>query len=265
MTAHDKKFLSSRTPGPTRHPAIPVTRASRDTAAVIIWRISPDRDADADTTGNPDAGDNPLTERLARHLVAIYSDVHGHSHRLRRRPEPSGRGRGNRAYATRRSPTSAKRPRKPSCPGPATLILLRWPRQLPPSRIGRQQPSPGAANGTSRTTAAPSSSSPPPPTGAGGASYRDHEQVLLPAARAAGLRHLHDIVPIDAIDGRDAFTYATDQRSAPAGRGRRTASGRRPRPWWSSVTRPATVTPRVSGDRKPAPGATGTAARSCHP
>ncbi|GLZ02333.1 hypothetical protein [Actinoplanes sp. NBRC 103695] len=45
--------------------------------------------------------------------------------------------------------------------------------------------------------------------GAAGTSYGEHEQVLLPAAQAAGLRHLHDIVPLDADEGRDVFTYAT--------------------------------------------------------
>jgi hypothetical protein len=49
--------------------------------------------------------------------------------------------------------------------------------------------------------------------GTDGASYNDHEQVLLPAAQTEGLHHLHDIVPIDAADGRDTFTYSTDQRS----------------------------------------------------
>jgi len=42
-----------------------------------------------------------------------------------------------------------------------------------------------------------------------GTSYREHEQILLLAAYAAGLHHLHDIVPLPATDGRDTFTYAT--------------------------------------------------------
>jgi hypothetical protein len=32
-------------------------------------------------------------------------------------------------------------------------------------------------------------------------SYSDHEQLLLPAAQTAGLRHLHDIVPTSATTG----------------------------------------------------------------
>jgi hypothetical protein len=53
-------------------------------------------------------------------------------------------------------------------------------------------------------------------TSAGGsepAKYHDHERILLPAARAAGLRHLHDIVPLDAQDGRDSFSHRSDQRA----------------------------------------------------
>jgi len=42
-----------------------------------------------------------------------------------------------------------------------------------------------------------------------GTTHTEHEQVLLPAAKAAGLRHLHDIVPLPATDGRDSFTYTT--------------------------------------------------------
>jgi hypothetical protein len=76
MTAHDKNVSVTPDARTDTAPDIPVTRASRDTSAVIVWRISPDSDAIADTTGHPDAGDSPLTARLARHLVAIYSGVH---------------------------------------------------------------------------------------------------------------------------------------------------------------------------------------------
>src|SRR5689334_23189536 len=76
MTAHDKNVPVSPNARTDTAPDIPVTRANRDTAAVIVWRISPDSSVGADTTGNPDAGDSPLTERLAHHLVTIYSDVH---------------------------------------------------------------------------------------------------------------------------------------------------------------------------------------------
>jgi hypothetical protein len=55
--------------------------------------------------------------------------------------------------------------------------------------------------------------------GVTGASYHDHEQVLLPGAQA-GLRHLHEIIPLDANDGRDTFTYATTGDTAAPSRDR---------------------------------------------
>jgi hypothetical protein len=213
MTAHDKNVSVAPDARRDAAPGIAVTRASRDTAAVIVWRICPDSDAGADTTGNPDAGDSPLTERLARHLIAIYTDVHttvvdfDADPNLQRAAEATGR-----TYATTTDLSEAAPETRP--PRPATLILLRWPRPATDrprsdangllSRCQRQLADHGSTIVVVTTT----------PPGTAGASYRDHEQALLPAARAAGLRHLHDIFPIDAVDGRDAFTYATDQRSA---------------------------------------------------
>jgi hypothetical protein len=213
MTAHDKNVSIAPDARTDTAPDIPVTRASRDKAAVIIWRISPDSGAGADTTGNPDAGDSPLTERLARHLVAIYGDVHGTvvdfdaDLNLQHAAEATGR-----TYLTI-TDLSVPAPEIP-VPGPAALVLLRWPRPA------TDKPGPDANSLLSRcqrhladhgSTIVVVKATPP---GTGGASYRDHEQILLSAARTAGLRHLHDIVPIDAVDGRDAFTYATDQRAA---------------------------------------------------
>ena len=213
MTAHDEDVSVAPDVKPDTAPEIPVTRGSRDTAAVIVWRISPDGGPGADTTGNPDAGGSPLTERLARHLVAIYSDVHATvvdfdaDPYLQRAVEATGR-----TYSTITDLSEAAPEAHLS--GPAALILLRWPRP------GTAEPGSDATSLLSRcqrhltnhgSTIVVVTASPP---GAGGSTYRDHELVLLPAARTAGLRHLHDIVPLDAVDGRDTFTYATDQRSA---------------------------------------------------
>lgn len=211
MTAHDKNVSDAPAARTDTAPDVPVTRATRDTAAVIVWRISPDTGAEA--IGNPDAGDSPLTERLARHLVAIYSDVHAAvvdfdaDLNLQRAAEATGR-----TYSTIADLSGTGT--ESHLPGPAALILLRWPRPATDeagsdahsvlSRCQRHLAEDGSTI-VVVTAARP---------GAAGASYRDHEQVLLPAARTVGLRHLHDIVPIDALDGRDAFTYATDQRSA---------------------------------------------------
>jgi hypothetical protein len=213
MTAQDKNVSDAPASWTDTAPGTSVTRASRDRAAVIVWRISPATGAGADTTGDPDAGDSPLTERLAHYLVTIYSDVHGTvvdfdaDLHLQRAAETTGR-----TYSTITDLSGASP--EIHLPGPAALILLRWPR--PPtdeaesdansvlSRCQRRLADDGSTI-VVVTTAQP---------GVDGASYSDHEQVLLPAARTAGLRHLHDIVPIDAVDGRDAFTYATNRRTA---------------------------------------------------
>jgi hypothetical protein len=253
MTAYDNNVSVAPDARTDTAPGIPVARTSRDKAAVIVWRISPDTGAGADTTGNPDAGDSPLTERLARHLIAIYSDVHGTvvdfdaDLNLQRAAEATGRTYSTITDLSGAAPENSR-------PGPAALILLRWPRPATDepgsdanALLGRCQRHP-ADHGSIIVVVTATQ------LGTGRATYSDHEQVLLSAAWTAGLRHLHDIVPIDAADGRDAFTYATDQRST-----RVTDSGL---PRQDRVTtlvifghpRTATVTPRDSGDRKPVPG-----------
>jgi hypothetical protein len=213
MTAHDTNLPDSPASRTGTTPDTPAAHANRDKAAVIVWRITADTVGDVDTAGSSDAGDSPLTPRLARHLVAIYSDVHGTvidfdaDINLQHAAEATGR-----TYSTITDTTSPG-PGTP-LPRPATLILLRWPR---PDTEGAE---PDANSVLSRcqqhladdgsTIVVVTSAKP----GADGASYSDSEQVLLPAAQTAGLRHLHDIVPIDAADGWDAFTYATDQRTA---------------------------------------------------
>lgn len=213
MTAHDKNVSVSSDARSETAPDIPVIGARRDRAAVIIWRISPDNGGGADTTEKPDAGDSPLTERLARHLVAIYSDVHATvvdfdaDPNFQHAAEATGR-----TYSAITDPSGVA----PDVPLPSSgaLILLRWPRPATDepeseakgllSRCQRQLADHGS------TIVVVTAAQP----GTGGTSYSDHEQVLLTAARTAGLRHLHDIVPIDAADGRDTFTYATDQRTS---------------------------------------------------
>jgi len=213
MTAHDTNLSDTPAAQTGATPDSTVTPASRDTATIIVWRISPDPVIDAGAARNSDAGDSPLTPRLARHLVAIYSDVHttvvdfDADLHLRHAAEAAGRTYASITDAAGSGPGELS-------VGPATLILLRWPRPdtegpLPDanSLLHRCQQHLTADGSTIVvvTTGQP---------GAAGASYHDYEQVLLPAARNAGLRHLHDIVPISAEDGRDAFTYATDRRTA---------------------------------------------------
>jgi hypothetical protein len=225
MTAHDRNVSDAPVARTDTAPDIPVTHARRDTATVIVWRVSTDTVSDDDSAENPDvdvspltsrlardAGDSPLTSRLARYLVAIYSDVHGTvidfdaDAQLRHAAETTGRH--YRAVTDPHGLTTT-----PDQSQPATLITLRWPRPAP-NAPGHDASSLLSAcqqhlahDGSIIVVVTA--------TGAGGGSYSEHEQVLLPAARAAGLRHLYNIVALDADDGRDVFTYATARDTTP--------------------------------------------------
>jgi hypothetical protein len=213
MTAHDKNLPETRASRTDTAPDTPFTRASRDKAAVIVWRVTADPDGDADIVRNSDAGDSPLSPRLARHLVAIYSDVHGTvidfdaDINLQRAAEATGRVYSTITDVSRTSPGT-------HLSGPAALILLRWPR---PNSEGAEPDANSLLSHCQQHLAHDGSTIvvvTAVQPGADGTSYADHEQILLPAARAAGLRHLHDIVPIDTANEQDVFTYATDQRTA---------------------------------------------------
>jgi hypothetical protein len=215
MTAHDKNLPEIQNPEPDAAHSFPVTHASRDRATIIVWRITTDATHDSGTTPIPDAGDSPLTPRLARHLVAIYSDVHGTvidldaDPRLQAAAEASGR-----TYRTIFDPADPHA--EADLSEPAALIVMRWPRPATPapgldgngllSLCQRHLADDGSIIIVVVVTAALE--------GADEASYGDYERILLPAAVAAGLRHLHDIVALDAEDGRDSFIYATDRRGA---------------------------------------------------
>lgn len=205
MAAHDPNLPTTST-GPSAPRRGAVTRDSgdgRDTAAVIVWRTALD---DTGATGDLVAGDSPLTPRLAHNLVAIYSDVHSTvvdldaDDTLRHAAETAGR----RYLAVT---DLADLPAAPASRAAATLVVLRWPRPTGNPRQADNLLSTCqqhlAADGSVivAITAAANSQS--------GTRYAEHEQVLLPAAQAAGLRHLHDIVPLPATDGRDTFTYTT--------------------------------------------------------
>jgi hypothetical protein len=143
MTAHDRNVSDAPVARTDTAPDIPVTHARRDTATVIVWRVSTDTVSDDDSAENPDvdvspltsrlardAGDSPLTSRLARYLVAIYSDVHGTvidfdaDAQLRHAAETTGRH--YRAVTDPHGLTTT-----PDQSQPATLITLRWPRPAP--------------------------------------------------------------------------------------------------------------------------------------
>lgn len=213
MTAHDHTQPTTAA-NPVAHPTGAVTRDSRDardTVPVVVWRTTPD---DPDATPDPDASDSPLTPRLAHHLVAIYSEIHATvvdfdaNDNLRHAAEAAGR----RYLAVTDLDQLTEQART------AALIVLHWPRPDITSPEQGVRVLLGAcqrrlADHGSIIIAVTATSAGQP-----GTTYTEHEQLLLTAARAAGLRHLHDIVPLTAADGRDTFTYATAHDSTTADR-----------------------------------------------
>jgi hypothetical protein len=198
MTAHDTNQPATTTSRPDATPRCPVTRASRHNVTAIVWRITADTVAAADTTMASGAGDSPLTPRLARHLVAIYSDVHDTvvdfdaDINVQHAAEAAGR-----TYSTITNTTAL---------GTATHLPA-------PARHQPAQPLPAAPRGRRQHHRRRHGH----PAG----SRRDQLRRARtgPAARcgAAGLRHLHDIVAVDTDDGRDTFTAATNQNAATPG------------------------------------------------
>jgi hypothetical protein len=208
MTAHDEHLPTTATSaGASARDT--VTRDNRYSASasvpVIVWRTTPD---EPDATSDTDADDSPLTSRLAHYLVAIYGDVHSTvvdfdaDDNLRHAAEATGRRYVPIASQTDPTPITVQRP-------PAVLIVLRWPR---PATTTPAVPAPALLDACQRHLADNGSivvAITAANAGQPGTTYTEHEQILLPAAKAAGLHHLHDIVPLVAADGRDAFTYAT--------------------------------------------------------
>ncbi|HKR51197.1 MAG TPA: hypothetical protein VJT72_16750 [Pseudonocardiaceae bacterium] len=219
MTAHNTN-LPNTPAGPDSAPGR-AARASRDsardTAAVIVWRITADAADGPDPATAADAGDSPLTPRLAHHLVEIYSDVHGtvidFDTDVHLRHAAQITGRTYLPVTGLAGPTTAV-----DQPRPAALIMLRWPR---PATTGPGQDATSLLSACQQHLADDGSTIvvvTAVPAGAAGTSYCEHEQVLLDAAETAGLRHLHDIVPLDADDGRDTFTYATTRDTTASSR-----------------------------------------------
>jgi hypothetical protein len=209
MTAHDQHLCTpASNPGASASDAVGRDNrySASDAVPVIVWRTTPDEPNAASDT---DIGDRPLTARLAHHLVAIYSAVHSTvvdfdaDDNLRHAVDANGR-----RYMAVASPpdlTTLTAQRQS-----AVLIVVRWPRPATHAAqdahgllIACQHHLAEDGSVIVAVTAATA--------GQTGTTYADHERTLLAAARAAGLRHLHDIVALTAADGRDSFTYTTVQ------------------------------------------------------
>jgi hypothetical protein len=210
MTAHDQ-HLSTPASNPGVSASDHVARDNRDSASdtvpVIVWRTTPDEPNAASDT---DTGDSPLTARLAHHLVALYSDVHSTvvdfdaDDNLRHAADANGRR--HLAIASSADLIQLAQQRRP-----AALIVVRWPR---PVTNAAEQDAHALLTACEHNLADDGSvivAVTAATAGQTGTTYAEHERILLAAARAAGLRHLHDIVALTAADGRDSFTYTTVQ------------------------------------------------------
>lgn len=179
------------------------THAARDSAAVIVWRVA----ADLGATVKAGPSGNPLPSRLARHLITLYSAVDGTvidydaDTNLRHAAKET-----SRTYMTVTGESGLDS--APLEHSTAALIMMRWPR--PSTTTPAQEALHLLA--TCHQYLAPDGSTIVVVTATNetaGTAYQDHEQVLLPAAKAVGLRYLHDIIAISTEDDRDAFAYAT--------------------------------------------------------
>jgi hypothetical protein len=177
---------------------------------ITVWRL----DDDDETATDPGAG---FASRLARRLVLTYTrqgetvvDFDADQH-LR-----------DAATTASRSYLAIARPGEladlDTITDPVSLVIVRWPRQTP---------SPTAASVADLFTAcrlmmsadtcaiaAVSSAEPGQP----GTVYAEHLAELLPAARAAGLIHVLQIVAVSRAGDGDQFLYYATRAEADAAR-----------------------------------------------
>ena len=127
----------------------------------------------------PDAGDNPLTSRLARHLITIYSDVHDTiidfdaDDNLRHAAEAIGRD-----YQAVTSLADLAVPSDP--PRPSALIVLRWPRR---ATTTTSQDANSLLSACQHHLTADGTTIVAITVGHGGTTYSEHEQVVVPPPR----------------------------------------------------------------------------------
>ncbi|MFC6022710.1 hypothetical protein ACFP2T_41965 [Plantactinospora solaniradicis] len=168
---------------------------------IAVWRLD-DRDDDAPTT-DPNAR---LASRLARRLILVYTrrgeaivDFDSDPHLQTASANTS------RSYVSITDPGEVAD--LDSLAEPASLVVLRW----PPRHADRPRASIADLFGACRlimtadtcAIAAISSTAPGQP----GTTYAEHLSELLPAARAAGLTHVLQIVAVIGSGNGDQFVY----------------------------------------------------------
>jgi hypothetical protein len=217
MTGNDHRS-SDRHPydPPTAHrDGIPAPADFTEPGAVVpitVWRLD-DRDGDETAT---DPGDG-FASRLARRLVLTYTrqgetvvDFDADQH-LR-----------DAATAASRSYLAIAQPGEladlDTITDPVSLIIVRWPRQTPSRTAGSVADLFTACrlimSADTCAIAAVSSAEPGQP----GTVYAEHLAELLPAARAAGLIHVLQIVAVSGAGDGDQFLYYATRAEADAAR-----------------------------------------------
>lgn len=213
MTAHDDHSRKTKPDAASTTPGSGVQLGGDAVAAALVpitvWRLD-------DSNGDSPAGDRDASfaSRLARRLVEIYTDPHEAVADFDGDPHLNTAAEGTaRTYRAITSP--AQLSDHDASMSPVTLVVWRWPRD--------------AAWPTKPTTlfaacrlltdldgcviAAVRSAEP----GQTGTSHAEHMARLLPAAQAAGFRHVLQIVAVGGGDTGDQFLYhATNDQAANA-------------------------------------------------
>ncbi|GAA3783201.1 hypothetical protein GCM10022225_84340 [Plantactinospora mayteni] len=179
---------------------------------IAVWRLD-DRDDDASTT-DPNAR---LASRLAQRLILVYTrrgdaviDFDSDTHLQ------TASANTFRSYLPITEPGDVADLN--SLAEPVSLVVLRW----PPQHTDRTRASIADLFGACRlimtadtcAIAAISSAAPDQP----GTTYAEHLNELLPAARAAGLTHVLQIVAVTGPGNGDQFVYYATRAEAEAAR-----------------------------------------------
>lgn len=215
---HDRSSDQHSYDAPTNpRDGIPAPADFTEPGAVVpitVWRLD-DRDGDGDEPAT-DPGDG-FASRLAQRLVLTYTrqgetvvDFDADRH-LR-----------DAATAASRTYLAIARPGEladlDTITDPVSLVIVRWPRQ-PPSRTAASVADLFTAcrlimSADTCAIAAVSSAEPGQP----GTVYAKHLAELLPAAQAAGLTHVLQIVAVTGPGTGDQFLYYATRAEADAAR-----------------------------------------------
>lgn len=188
-----------------------------DEVPIAVWRLD-----NRDEIGPATVPASRLASRLAQRLILVYTRRGDAVIDFDDDPQLEDASiKAARTYLSTTDPSTVAD--LDSLAEPVSLIVLRW----PPRRV-RTQPRITDLFAACRlmmtadtcAVAAVSSAAPGTP----GTTYTAHINELLPAARAAGLTHVLQIVAVTGPSGRDEFLYYATPAEAEAARHDRVSS-----------------------------------------